>query len=189
MINPLLEVIFEIIITKKVYKVHTLLSELEKKLTLPLLDPQPKQNLFKKNFLIMNALYQLQQQITPNYLRVSAMHIELLNDANMPLIHGNDSLRDYYLNWENYQASTADINELLASFWQKMNNQTLFTNSEHQQVIIHRWQLPAKFTIKELQKRWRKLAIQAHPDKSKGSDDKFKQLKQEYEQLKTCCSN
>ncbi|MBB1354419.1 DnaJ domain-containing protein, partial [Pseudoalteromonas sp. SR45-5] len=44
--------------------------------------------------------------------------------------------------------------------------------------------LPENFTLKNIQKRWRQLALQMHPDKPNGCEVKFKKIKLQYEQLK-----
>ena len=65
MLNPLIDEIFELLINKKVWMVHTLASELKQRGFLDTLAAEPERDLFKRNFLIMNALYQLQQQLMP----------------------------------------------------------------------------------------------------------------------------
>jgi hypothetical protein len=193
MINPLIEAIFEIIVTKQVWRVHTLASELAKQEKIPVLDQQSEKNLFKRNFLIMNALYQLQSELKPDYLHVAPMHIELYSKESLSgnikqSLSLNDALREYYLAWENYDTSTDEINELLTNFWRRITKRPPALDTKQLKEIRESWYLNSTFSYKELQKRWRELAIKAHPDKSGGSTEKFKQLKIEYEQLKLNCS-
>ena len=141
----------------------------------------------------MNALYQLQQQLMPKQqLLVKSLHIELVNNPSYNQLHPNDPLRDYYLNWQNFETSTAEVNALLDSFWQQFSrpaHREIPLNNEQQKQLLARWQLTPPVTLKALQKRWRQLAVQHHPDKQGGDNEVFKQLKIEYEQLKASCSS
>ena len=193
MFNPLIDEIFELLINNKVWMVHTLASELKERGLLDTLAADPGRDLFKRNFLIMNALYQLQQQVMPKQqLLIKSLHIELVSDPRQNQLHPNDPLRDYYLNWQNFETSTAEINALLDSFWQRFSkpkqHEAPLSAQQHQQLIA-RWQLVQPITLKTLQKRWRQLAVQHHPDKQGGDNEVFKQLKMEYEQLKASCSS
>ncbi len=193
MLNPLIDEIFELLINNKVWMVHTLASELKERGLLDTLAADPGRDLFKRNFLIMNALYQLQQQVMPKQqLLIKSLHIELVSDPRQNQLHPNDPLRDYYLNWQNFETSTAEINALLDSFWQRSSkpkqHEAPLSAQQHQQLIA-RWQLVQPITLKTLQKRWRQLAVQHHPDKQGGDNEVFKQLKMEYEQLKASCSS
>lgn len=193
MLNPLIDEIFELLINKKVWMVHTLASELKQRGFLDTLAAEPERDLFKRNFLIMNALYQLQQQLMPKQqLVVKSLHIELVNSSSYNQLHPNDPLRDYYLNWQNFETSTDEVKALLDSFWQQFRRPTyreIPLSNEQQQQLLVRWQLTSPVTLKELQKRWRQLAVQHHPDKQGGDNEVFKQLKIEYEQLKASCSD
>lgn len=193
MLNPLIDEIFELLMNKKVWMVHTLASELKKRGLLDTLTADPNRDLFKRNFLIMNALYQLQQQVMPKQqLLIKSLHIELISNPTQNQLHLNDPLRDYYLNWQNFETSTAEINALLDSFWQRFSKpkqRATPLSTLQQQQLITRWQLAQPITLKALQKRWRQLAVQHHPDKPGGDNEVFKQLKIEYEQLKASCSD
>ncbi|GEK76465.1 hypothetical protein PAT01_17690 [Pseudoalteromonas atlantica] len=50
MLNPLIDEIFELLLTQRVWKVHILAATLAQQGVLPPLDANPEQNLFKKNF-------------------------------------------------------------------------------------------------------------------------------------------
>ena len=58
MLNPLIDEIFERLLTKQVWKVHTLALELSEGGIIMTLDEDPYRDLFKRNFLIMNAPFQ-----------------------------------------------------------------------------------------------------------------------------------
>ncbi|WP_235423488.1 DNA-J related domain-containing protein [Pseudoalteromonas luteoviolacea] len=192
MTNPLLDVIFEILSTGTHYKVHELAAQITSHKALPNLDSDPHKELFKKNFLIMNALYQLQNELHEygHHLHVSNMDIYLHQAAvdtpnsNAPQVESSAALRHYYLDWSNYETSEEDIEALLTSFWQKYLLTTPSLGSEARAQLQKKWQLPTQYSATELQKRWRQLAIENHPDKG-GDAAIFKQIKQEYEQLKS----
>ena len=187
MLNPLIDKIFELLLTKQVWQVHTLATALLNSKAINSLDNNPERDLFKRNFLIMNALYQLQDQVHPKSLLISTLHIELLDKENNNQLEANNNLKTYYLEWKNYDTSTQDINALLNSFWEqfKRENTTAILTNESIENLTQQWQLKKEFSHKELQKRWRQLALKYHPDKPSGCEEKFKQIKIEYEQLKT----
>ncbi|OUS73729.1 molecular chaperone DnaJ [Pseudoalteromonas sp. A601] len=192
MLNPLIDEIFERILTKRVWKVHTLALELTNNGTITTLDEDPHRDLFKRNFLIMNALFQLQKQLAPaQYLQIASLHIELFETPQSNPLSQIDPLRDYYLNWQNYDTSITEIEALLDGFWKKFNTK----NESKQQlapykrnVLLKQWQLAEDATLKMIQKRWRQLACRYHPDKSAEDEEKFKRIREEYEQLKASCS-
>jgi len=156
------------------------------------LDDDPQKDLFKRNFLVMNALYQLQLQLFPDYhLRIASLHIELVNTPSHTALLQAEPLRDYYLDWHNYDTSNDEIEALLDSFWQRFRQQTCvntakLTPLQHQE-IREQWNLNTEYSLKDVQKRWRQLALKHHPDKQ-GSAAVFKQIQDEYEQLKLYCS-
>ncbi|MBE0377385.1 hypothetical protein PPRY_a2508 [Pseudoalteromonas prydzensis ACAM 620] len=172
--------------------VHTLALKLQQQGSISTLDVQPERDLFKRNFLIMNALYQLQQQLQPaQHLAIASLQITLTDTAPHNSVQQLDPLRDYYLDWQNYETTSDEIEELLNDFWQrfashKKPQQAL--DRKAYDMLLHRWQLAKQCSLKDIQKRWRQLAMQYHPDKETGDTEKFKELKNEYEQLKASCS-
>ncbi len=193
MVNPLIDEIFCLLIRQPIWKVHTLASALSETNHIKALDDDPQKDLFKRNFLVMNALYQLQLQLVPDYhLRIASLHIELVNTPSHTALLQAEPLRDYYLDWHNYDTSNDEIAALLDNFWQHFGQQTSvnttkkLTPLQHQE-IRERWNLNTEYSLKDVQKRWRQLALKHHPDKQ-GSAVVFKQIQGEYEQLKLYCS-
>ncbi len=193
MVNPLIDEIFCLLIRQPIWKVHTLASALSETNHIKALDDDPQKDLFKRNFLVMNALYQLQLQLVPEYhLRIASLHIELVNTPSHTALLQAEPLRDYYLDWHNYDTSNDEIAALLDNFWQHFGQQTSvnttkkLTPLQHQE-IRERWNLNTEYSLKDVQKRWRQLALKHHPDKQ-GSAVVFKQIQGEYEQLKLYCS-
>ncbi|MDK1290415.1 DNA-J related domain-containing protein [Pseudoalteromonas umbrosa] len=192
MTNPLLDIIFEIISTGEHLKVHELASRISKNNALPELDSDPHKELFKKNFLIMNALYQLQHELqSSGYdVHISNLDIYLQQKVSAQTMYNEqalqkaDPLKDYYLDWYNYDTNSDEIEALLNGFWKRYASHVPMCTSERTQ-LLKKWQLSEHFCATELQKRWRQLAIENHPDKG-GSTRAFQQIKSEYEQLKGC---
>lgn len=193
MLNPLIDEIFERLLTKQVWKVHTLASELSQSGIITVLDKDPSRDLFKRNFLIMNALFQLQQQLAPaQTLSIASLHIKLEDISTENSVTHIDPLRDYYLDWQNYDTSADEVNALLNQFWQNFEASAPLKpeiNICQRNAILAQWQLDDQASLKMIQKRWRQLAFQYHPDKSSEDEEVFKRIREEYEQLKASCSN
>ncbi|WP_105166520.1 DNA-J related domain-containing protein [Pseudoalteromonas sp. T1lg23B] len=187
MINPLVDAIFLIISDQKVHKVHTIAGILSHQQAFPQLDKEPNRELFKKNFLIMNALYQLQGELLQEglFLSISSMHIQLCEVLqNTP--QSRDPLRDYYLDWQNYEATKEEVIALLDTFWQSFGTTHLPKHTPTTVIkdICKHWQLPYPYQKQQLKRVWRQQAVVQHPDKQEGCTQRFKQLKAEYDLLK-----
>ena len=176
-----------------VWKVHTLTSALSESGKIEQLDNDPQKDLFKRNFLVMNALYQLQTQLAPEQqLQIASLHIELVNEQISNALENHDPLRDYYLDWQNYDTTSDEIDAMLTDFWQRFSSyspkRVILSLSQQQLLELQQaWQLPTDFSEKQLQKRWRQLALKHHPDRQ-GCAIEFKKIQHEYEQLKASCS-
>lgn len=189
--NPLCEPIFKLLIDKKQFKINSLFEELQKLDALSPLDDCVNKDLFKKNFLIMNALYQLQQQLEAEHchLTISTLHIAL-ESSNPNMLAMHDSLRDYYLDWSNYDTSLAEIEALLNSFWQSYSSPLSQHNAKIDlEKLSPLWSLPDEFTLPMLQKRWRVLALGHHPDRPGGDISTFQRLEAEYQALRCSVAN
>lgn len=180
--NPLLWPIMEVLKQQPSgWKVHTLAAHLNELGLVPVLDPVPEKELFKKNFLIMNALYQLQETLYPDsWLQVQAMDIELMNGRYHGSTHTidlEDPLRDYYINWLNYEADEGEVKRLLNEFWARYKK--FVGGSETDMDRSHAlglFELPLDATQHDIRKRWRRLALRWHPDRDEGNTAKFQTL-------------
>ncbi|WP_299688140.1 DNA-J related domain-containing protein [uncultured Vibrio sp.] len=180
--NPLLWPIMEVLKQQPCgWKVHTLATHLNELGLIPTLDSSPDKELFKKNFLIMNALYQLQETLYPDsWLQVQAMNIELLFGryyANTHVIDRHDPLREYYINWLNYEADEGEVKRLLNEFWTRYKK--FVGGSETDMDRSHAlslFELPLDASAKEIRKQWRRLALRWHPDRDEGNTAKFQAL-------------
>jgi hypothetical protein len=163
------------------WKVHTLAAHLNDLGFVPVLDAVPEKELYKKNFLIMNALYQLQETLHPDgWLQVQAMDIELMNGRYHGSSHSidhQDPLRDYYINWVNYEADEGEVKRLLNEFWTRYRK---FVGGDELDMdrsrALNLFELPIDATHHEIRKRWRQLALRWHPDRDEGNTAKFQTL-------------
>lgn len=143
--------------------------------------------LFKKHFLVMNALYHLQKDLLEDglFLQVDPLCIkfEVLNCASdsMSLSEMSESkLAEYYLDWANYEnTSQQDVNEMLNGFWDSYY--AIDKKSEALQVLG----ITTDVSLDYIKKSYRKLVAQHHPDKG-GDQQRFIEIREAYEVLKCC---
>jgi len=140
--------------------------------------------LFRKHFMVMNALYQLQESLLKEglYLAISALSIKLEstkeNNSSLPTEGSDAKLRAYYLDWSQLnETTTSDVDALLNNFWKHYcahdkHTQALdilgVTNSDDWTVI---------------QQTYRKLAAKFHPDRG-GDKAQFIAVREAYEILR-----
>ncbi|WP_456294574.1 DnaJ domain-containing protein [Vibrio sp. AK197] len=174
------------------WKVHTLAAHLRDMELIPVLDEAADKDLFKRNFLIMNALYQLQETLYPdNWVQVEAMDIALLPVHHVPghSIDNEDPLRDYYTHWENYEAEEGEVKRLLNEFWTRYHD---FVGGSSNVVSIDRhralrlFNLPQDASKTEIRRTWRKLALKWHPDRDNGDSERFRVLCEAWNVLRQC---
>lgn len=180
--NPLLWPILEVLRKNPSgWKVHTLASHLTEIEIMPLLDVLPEKDLFKRNFLIMNALYQLQETLYPdNWLQVQAMDIVLMPRQQVfgHEVDHSDPLRDYYLDWHNYEAEEGEVKRLLNEFWTRYREFVGSTNGKDMDraKALSLFKLPHDASQTEIRKTWRRLALKWHPDRQSGDSEQFRIL-------------
>lgn len=180
--NPLLWPILEVLKAQPHgWKVHTLASHLIELDLMPVLDSLPEKDLFKRNFLIMNALYQLQETLYPQqWLQVEAMNIELTYRFRHTEcdLDPHEPLREYYSDWQHYEAEEGEVKRLLNEFWTRYQK---FVGSEpinnlDKAKALRLFDLPLDATPAEIRKQWRKLALKWHPDRANGDSEQFRIL-------------
>jgi hypothetical protein len=153
---------------------------------------QDSLGLFQIHFLVMNALYVLQQSFLKSsgqFLSVSPLLIHLSDSSNTSplddvvssvLMNSDRELREYYLNLEHFQgASTESVNDLLDSFWRKY----LAQDTKQQYLSVMGLQEPV--TLIEIKSKYRKMAMDLHPDRG-GDGESLAKLNDAMEQLKKC---
>lgn len=151
--------------------------------------------LFRKHFLVMNGLYQLQPVLWEQglYLSISALLIKLEpverqsvdqqgsgGGVSLPDPAGEQAIRDYYLDWDEFdQSSSESVQQLLDRFWQR------YFADDQQQDALALLQLGEHCSWDDIRTRYRRLAAMHHPDRG-GDSDRFRQVREAYELL-ACC--
>lgn len=188
--NPLIWPLLSLLqASNKSWKVHHLASALQEKGLMHDLDPSPEKDLFKRNFLLMNALYELQEILLPNqWLQVKAMEIQIFRiipaNVNQQLLAGNN-LREYYLDWGNYDACVNVVRQMLESFWSSYQQYIgLNVKLMHKTSALRVFELDDTATDKEIRKQWRKLALKWHPDRPDGDAARFREVCEAWQTLR-----
>ncbi|SKA62216.1 DNA-J related domain-containing protein [Enterovibrio nigricans] len=191
--NPLIWPILSVLeASTQSWKVHYLMAELKKKTIMDHLDDDPQLDLFKRNFLIMNALYQLQETLLPQqWLQVESMDIKLMlrgvgSGFVQHEVNREDPLREYYMDWTNYDSQIEDVRELLASFgkrYQRHVGHCSETTVERRNALIALG-LSEKASDNEIRRQWRKMALKWHPDRPEGDAAKFRTMCEAWQSLR-----
>ena len=144
---------------------------------------------FRKNFLVMNALYFLQRDLQGSGygLSISAMSIRLEpvveSLSSFELVDGTgNELSAYYLDWANYHdTGAAEVEQLLTDFWQA------YAAKDKRQAALELLGLSDSASWDEVQQIYRRLISQCHPDKG-GDQKQFIDIREAYEVLMHCFS-
>ncbi len=126
---------------------------------------QDPEVLFRIHFLLFNALYRLQEHLHAagrGRLRISALQIQLLpwREQTGKGIGDTDPLRDYYLDMGNLERTgRAEVERLLDSFWRR------FARFDQRGDALKVLGLPADADEAAIRHRYRKLAMEHHPDR------------------------
>jgi DnaJ-domain-containing protein 1 len=143
--------------------------------------------LFRKHFLTMNALYQLQQSLFEDgyYLSITAVRVSLQpmddnDDARSLVDDGERKVGEYYLDWSHYeQTGQQDVEKLLNDFW------TRYFAFDQQAQALQTLSLEPGSSWQTVKARYRKLAGQHHPDRG-GGQSRFIEIREAYEILRRC---
>lgn len=153
--------------------------------------------LFKKNFIVMNALYQLKHDLLDSgvSLRITSLEIKLeaeclQYDAGMQIKSSDDisadmALSDFYLNWGNYYLTDEKgVEELLNGFWNSYSRYNKLQNRCDKRLdSLHTLGLKSTASWKDIQQTYRQLVSVYHPDKG-GNSPKFIKIREAYLILK-----
>ncbi|KEA65150.1 DnaJ-related protein [Marinobacterium lacunae] len=140
--------------------------------------------LFRKHFLIMNALYRLEPVLYEEgfELSISALHIQIhplepLIASEQQALAKSNPLREYYLDWREFEKSSSQyVRQLLNGFWRRYCGDSR---------IEQAWQTLgiAPGTEPEAVRRaYRRLAARHHPDRG-GDVEQFRRVREAYELL------
>jgi len=189
--NPLIWPILALIeASEESSQIHHLAIELQKNGLLEKLDKDPNKDLFKRNFLLMNALYQLQAILLPDqWLQVEAMNIQLSEyppENTEQALDQTSALRSYYLDWQHFETKPDDIEAMLTGFWQRYH-QTISPsiNTIDKSNALQIFGLGTQATEQQIRKKWRQLALELHPDRATGDKDKFLKACEAWQVLKS----
>ncbi|MEZ8140917.1 molecular chaperone DnaJ [Enterovibrio norvegicus FF-33] len=191
--NPLIWPILSVLeASNESWKVHYLMAELQKNTIMDHLDDDPQLDLFKRNFLIMNALYQLQETLLPNqWLQVESMDIRLMwrgagSGFVQHEVNRDDPLREYYMDWKNYDAQTEDVRELLKSFWKRYQQHVghCSETTVERRNALKALGLSDTASNLEIRRQWRKMALKWHPDRPEGDAATFRTMCEAWQSLR-----
>ena len=152
--------------------------------------------LFQQHFLLFHALYQLDEQLHRDNagqliieaLKIQWLPFEAVNDNHQGCssceqitdLAVEDPLRTYYLDISNLEnTSSEDVDNLLASFWISMNDESEKVNALTVLELVE----PCDLTM--IKKRYRQLLAVYHPDKG-GCVSKTQSLNEAMSVLKRC---
>ncbi|RDH80758.1 MAG: hypothetical protein DIZ80_17175 [endosymbiont of Galathealinum brachiosum] len=178
------------------YKLMQILEQLGFALNKSEPDETSEMKLFRKNFVVMNALYQLRKDLSGSgfSLFISSLKIELIpelkiNAQDLSVEDSNtttdDALSDYFLNWDNYHLTDEQgVDELLSSFWDSYTNYHEWHDAKDKRLdSLHALGLKSSASWKDIQQSYRQLITVYHPDKG-GDSLKFIKIREAYLILK-----
>ena len=125
--------------------------------------------LFRRHFLLFHYLYRLQILLwhqQAGHLQISPLCIQLLPYRAGPLeLTEDDPLRDYYLELDHLDStSKTDVEAMLQKFWQR------FRNPAGRKEALCALGLVDPVDDAEIKRRYRKLAMEHHPDRGGSTD-------------------
>lgn len=147
---------------------------------------EPDLLLFKKHFLLMNALYRLQDTLWREeriWLAISPLRIAFEAAADEAGGRALDAaaggaLRDYYLDWREFEGTDgAAVTALLNGFWQRLHA----VDARAQALRALRLEADADWDA--VQGQYRRLAAATHPDRG-GDGAQFLVVREAYEILR-----
>ena len=147
----------------------------------------PDLALFRKHFLVMNALYQLQAELFDQGMALSIspldIRLEPVGNAGLsafPTDNATAPLREYYLDWENFsQTGQADVEAMLTRFQER------YLAIDERIGALQTLELPANASWEKVKHAYRRLAARHHPDKG-GDPARFRAIREAYECLMRC---
>lgn len=147
-------------------KLNALFNQLKQQKLLHTLDSNPEQNLFKQNFLVMNALFNLQHDAKAlGYsLTIESINIKLVKCQENQVTNHNPALSEYYLDFNNIAISNDEISQLLDNFWQYYAEHSTLT-SDDLTTAFNTLGLARDANLKQVKRAWYKIALASHPDK------------------------
>lgn len=130
--------------------------------------------LYRAHFLLFHALYRLADELAQSQqalLEISSLVIRWYDyrpgqqDLRQP-----DSVRDYYLDWRNYEMADAQtVDELIASFWVGLHRH------DNRDDALAALNLADPVDDDTIRKAYQRLVMQHHPDRG-GDNEKIQAI-------------
>ncbi|NVK57051.1 MAG: DnaJ domain-containing protein [Alteromonadaceae bacterium] len=132
--------------------------------------------MFRCHFVLFNALYQLSDEWREQ--GIGELDIHTLKITMLPVTrHGaglteHDSLKAYYLNWDNFTTTTSsDVDALLNDFWQRITSVSIVEGDVQKARGVMGFGADDNISLLTVKKRYRKLLQRHHPDKGGSNAD------------------
>lgn len=200
-LNPLTLVIFNTLKNNNkalsLYELIKILEKLGYELIKKDVNESNDLTLFRKNFIVMNALYQLKIdllnsdfKLTISVLKITLHTKSLDKGLGLPTestdgILTVEALSEYYLNWDNYHLTNEQgVKELLDGFWNRLIDYNQGQNRYDKRFDSFQvLGLKSSASWKDIQQTYRQLITVYHPDKG-GNSLKFIKIREAYLILK-----
>ncbi len=141
---------------------------------------------FQQHFVLYHLLYRVQAQLLAlgqGYLCIELARVRLVACSDAAEHVDDASRRQYYQHWPNfYLMSEQLLEQQLDAFWQYFTRGRGRLAEISAADAITLLQLEPGFTLGQLKKAYRTLALQHHPDRG-GNAGQFIALRQAYQQL------
>ena len=138
--------------------------------------------IFQKNFFVMNALYQIKNDVqTEGFsLTILPMDISMVpnyDKSKSTLTNRDTELANYYLNWSNLESiTTEEVEDLFNSFWQK------YSAIDKVDMALTSLGLEQGADWSDVRQAYKKRIAINHPDKG-GCAERFIETREAYEVL------
>jgi DnaJ-like protein len=183
--NPLIHPIRRLLSEQgRSFSEHELIKSLQAEEAFPGLAESARLALFQTHFLVMNALYRLQEQLAAEHihLHISPLAICLQsaceeNEGALVELGSQAALKKYYCDWSHFQSTDEQsVDGLLSGFWQHYLARD--KQAEAYQALLLEpgsgWGL--------IKKAYRRMAAECHPDRG-GDAAEFMRVREAYEVL------
>ncbi|MDC8832006.1 DNA-J related domain-containing protein [Alteromonas gilva] len=143
--------------------------------------------MFRCHFVLFNALYTLSDAWREQ--GIGELHIHTLKIRLLPATHSqagiteSDSLKAYYLNWDNFTTTTSsDVDALLNDFWQRITTGNPAEGDVQEARQALGFDTQEQLSAPVIKKRYRQLLQRHHPDKG-GSTEVTQKISHAYRVL------
>jgi len=133
-------------------------------------------SMYRVHFMLFHALYQLRDQF--HLEQLGSLEISPLRIQLTPYLPGKegvaeaDPLRDFYLNWDNFEYTQEDVDSLLNNFWKQAAPPL---KPQEQQEALRILELEEPVDYSTLKRQYRRLAMKHHPDRG-GDAEELKRI-------------